>query len=188
VRIVALGDSLTAGLGLPASQAFPAVLERMLRAQGVDAVVVDAGVSGDTSAGGRARLAWTLAGGADVAIVELGANDALRGLDPAAMEANLDAILRELGARGVRAVLAGMRAPRNLGPEYTRRYDAVFPRLAERHSVAFYPFFLEGVAGVPALNQPDGLHPNARGVEEIARRMLPVVREVAEELLREREK
>lgn len=187
MRIIAFGDSLTAGLGLRASEAFPAVLEQLLRAQGVDATVVNAGVSGETSAGGRSRLSWALAKGADLVIVELGANDGLRGLDPTAMEANLGAILEELRDRGIPAVLTGMLAPRNLGPGYASRFDSVFPRLAERYDVAFYPFFLAGVAGVSGLNQADGLHPNARGAEEIARRLLPVVRGVIEKLGRKKE-
>lgn len=186
MRIIALGDSLTAGLGLPASQAFPVVLERLLRERGADVVVVNAGVSGETSAAGRSRLSWVLAEEADVVIVELGANDALRGLDPAAMETNLGAILRKIQDRGMRSILAGMRAPRNLGEAYTKRFDAVFPRLAERYGVAFYPFFLAGVAGMPELNQADGIHPNAEGVEEIARRMLPVVLQVVGDVSRER--
>lgn len=181
MRILALGDSLTAGYGLAPADAFPAALQRALAAEGLWAVVANAGVSGDTSAGGRARLEWALADGTDVAIVELGANDALRGLDPAEMEANLDAILSALRERGVRVLLAGMKAPRNLGSVYARQFDAVFPRLAKRHGVALYPFFLEGVAGVPDLNLPDGIHPNRAGVEEIVRRLLPLVRELVQE-------
>lgn len=181
VRILALGDSLTAGYGLPPDAAFPAVLQRALAAEGLDAVVVNAGVSGDTSAGGRARLAWALGDGAHIAIVELGANDALRGLDPGAMEANLDVILSELRRRGVAVLLAGMKAPRNLDPAYVRQFDAVFPRLARRHGAAFYPFFLEGVAGVPQRTLPDGIHPNREGVEEIVRRILPLVRDLVRE-------
>ncbi len=186
MRILALGDSLTAGYGLPAEAAFPAVLQRALGEAGVDAVVVNAGVSGDTSAGGRARLEWALGPGADIAIVELGANDALRGLAPESLEANLDAILKTLKARGVRPLLAGMRAPRNLGAEYAGRFDPVFPRVAERHGAAFYPFFLEGVAGVPELNQADGIHPTREGIEAIAKRILPLVKELAEEVRRGR--
>ncbi|MDW7712168.1 MAG: arylesterase [Deferrisomatales bacterium] len=182
LRILALGDSLTAGYGLPAQAAFPAVLEAALRREGVKAVVINGGVSGDTSAGGLARLEWALGRGADLAVVALGANDALRGLDPAAMEANLDAILSRLRERGVRVLLAGMKAPRNLGPAYVREFDAVFPRLAARHGVALYPFFLEGVAGIPGLNQADGVHPNRRGVEEMVARVLPLVRELVREI------
>ncbi|MEW6490466.1 MAG: arylesterase [Thermodesulfobacteriota bacterium] len=184
VRILALGDSLTAGYGLAPRDAFASVLQRALAAEGLPAVVVNAGVSGDTSAGGRSRLEWALGDGADVAIVELGANDALRGLDPAEVEANLDAILSALRERGVRVLLAGMKAPRNLDPAYVREFDAVFPRLARRHGVAFYPFFLEGVAGVPGRNLPDGIHPNREGVEEIVRRILPLVRPLVREAAR----
>ncbi len=181
VRILALGDSLTAGYGLPAEAAFPAVLERALSQEGVNAVVINAGVSGDTSAGGLARLDWALADGADLALVELGANDALRGLEPRAMEANLDAILSILRERGVRVLLAGMKAPPNLGKAYASEFEAVFPRLARRHGTALYPFFLEGVAGRPEFNQADGIHPNREGVEEIVTRLLPLVRELVRE-------
>jgi acyl-CoA thioesterase-1 len=176
-RLLVLGDSLTAGYGLPKTQAFPARLHAALRAQDIDVDVIDAGVSGDTSAGGLARLDWALGDPPPgYAIVELGANDGLRGLPPATMEQNLDAILTRLKARGVRALLAGMRAPPNLGRDYVGEYEAVFPRLARKHEAVFYPFFLEGIATDAALNQGDGLHPNAAGVEEIVRRILPSVR------------
>lgn len=178
-RLLVLGDSLTAGYGLPKNQAFPARLEAALRAQGVDVNVIDAGVSGDTSAGGLARLDWALGDPPPgFAIVELGANDGLRGLPPAAMERNLDAILTRLKARGVRILLAGMRAPPNLGRDYVAEYEAVFPRLARKHDAVHYPFFLDGIATDAALNQGDGLHPNAAGVEEIVRRILPSVRQL----------
>jgi acyl-CoA thioesterase-1 len=180
VRLLVLGDSLAAGLGLALAEAFPARLERALRAEGLDVRVIDGGVSGDTTAGGRARLDWLLAGGRggppDAAIVELGANDALRGLDPEATFANLDAIVGELRRRGVRVLLAGMKAPPNMGRGYLAAFDAVYPRLAEKHGVPLYPFFLDGVAAVPALNQLDRVHPNADGVAEIVRRILPDVR------------
>lgn len=175
VKILALGDSLTAGFGLPKGEAFPARLEAALRARGVEARVLDGGVSGDTSAGGLARLDWSLAADPDFAIVELGANDALRGLDPAATEKNLDAILARLKARRVPVLLAGMLAPPNLGEEYGRRFNAIYPRLAERHDVALYPFFLDGVALQASLNQGDGIHPNARGVATIVDRITPYV-------------
>jgi acyl-CoA thioesterase I len=179
VRIVVLGDSLTAGYGLPEADSFPARLEDALRAEGLDARVVDAGVSGDTTAGGRARLAWAIApgpaGATDAVIVELGANDALRGIDPAATAANLDAILGELRRRGIPVLLAGMRAPPNLGRDYAREFEAVFPRLASRHGALLYPFFLDGVAARPELNQEDGIHPNAAGVRVIVRNILPFV-------------
>lgn len=175
IRILAFGDSLTAGYGLAQEDSFPAQLQTALRARGIDAEVINAGVSGDTTAGGLARLDWTLASPADFAIVELGANDALRGLDPAAAEANLDAILGRLRQAGIGVLLAGMLAPRNLGPEYGAQFDPIFPRLADRHGVAFYPFFLDGVAGKAELNLPDGMHPNAAGVAQIVRRILPHV-------------
>jgi acyl-CoA thioesterase I len=178
-RLLVLGDSLTAGYGLPKSQAFPARLEAALRTEGVDVNVIDAGVSGDTSAGGLARLDWAMGNPPpDYAIVELGANDGLRGLPPAAMEQNLDAILGRLKGRGVRVLLAGMRAPPNLGRDYVAEYEAVFPRLARKHETVLYPFFLDGIATDAALNQGDGLHPNAAGVEEIVRRILPSVRQL----------
>ena len=174
-RILAFGDSLTAGFGLPRNQAFPAQLEAELRARGVAATVLDGGVSGDTSAGGLARLDWSLAADPEFAIVELGANDALRGLDPAATEANLDAILVRLKQRRIRVLLAGMRAPPNLGEDYGARFNGIYARLAERHGVALYPFFLDGVAMQRGLNQGDGLHPNAQGVAAIVDRITPYV-------------
>lgn len=181
-RLLVLGDSLIAGYGLDARDAFPARLEAALKGAGLAVQVIPAGVSGDTTAGGRSRLAWTLAssGGTppDAAIVEFGANDGLRGIDPAATEANLDAILAELKRRAIPVLLAGMLAPPNLGREYGAEFNAIFPRLAGRHGVLFYPFFLDGVAAVPALNQDDGIHPNARGVDEIVRRILPHVRKL----------
>ena len=180
LRVLAFGDSLTAGYGLTAADGFPARLEAALTAAGVAARVIDGGVSGDTTAGGLARLDWALAEDPDVVIVELGGNDGLRGLDPAATEANLDAILARLGAEGRAVLLTGMRAPPNLGPEYGAAFDGVFPALARRHGVAFYPFFLDGVAADPALNQPDGIHPNAAGVALIVERLLPHLLRVIE--------
>lgn len=174
--IVAFGDSLSAGFGLDAADSFPARLEAALRADGVPATVINAGVSGDTTAGGRARLDWTLPGEVDLVILELGANDGLRAIDPVETEANLDAILRSLGERGIPVLFTGMLAPPNLGREYAAAFDALFPRLAARHDVAFYPFFLEGVAAERALNQPDGIHPNAAGVARIVSGLLPLVR------------
>jgi acyl-CoA thioesterase I len=177
-RLVVLGDSLTAGYGLPrGEEAFPVRLEAWLKQAGVDVQVINAGVSGDTTAGGLARLDWALGSPSpQYAVVALGANDGLRGLAPAAMEQNLDAILARLKARGVKVLLAGMYAPRNFGREYAAEFDAVFQRLATRHGVAFYPFFLEGVAADPSLNQADGIHPNARGVERIVERIGPHIR------------
>ena len=173
--IVVLGDSLAAGFGLPREDAFPARLEAALKAQGHGWRVVDAGVSGDTSAGGLARLDWVLADAPGIVIVELGANDGLRGLPVDQMEANLDAILARVRASGAAVLLAGMEAPRNFGADYAAAFRAVYERLAAKHEVAFYPFFLEGVAMEPALNQADGIHPNAAGVAEIVRRILPHV-------------
>ena len=178
-RLLAFGDSLTSGWGLAARDAFPAQLERALHAAGRRNVqVIASGVAGDTSAGGRARLAWSLADRPDAAIVELGANDGLRGIDPASTYGNLDAILAELKRRGIPVLLAGMYAPPNLGSEYGEAFNAIYPRLAERHGVVLYPFFLEGVAVEPALNQPDGIHPNGDGVAVIVERILPYVMRV----------
>ncbi len=174
-RIVVLGDSLTAGFGLAREDAFPDRLEAALRAEGHQWQVVDAGISGDTSAGGLARLDWVLADQPDIVIVELGANDGLRGLPTDRMEVNLDAILARTVEAGASTLLAGMRAPANFGADYAAAFRAVYERLAARHRVAFYPFFLEGVAMEAALNQPDGIHPNAAGVAEIVRRILPHV-------------
>lgn len=175
VRILVLGDSLAAGYGLPAQAAFPARLEARLKADGYDVVAINAGVSGDTSAGGRARLDWALADRPDIVIVELGANDALRGLDPAMTRRNLDAILARLKGAGVRVLLTGMYAPPNFGRDYERKFKAVYPALAAKHGVAFYPFFLDRVAAVAELNQPDGIHPNERGVGVIVDLIAPYV-------------
>lgn len=170
-----LGDSLTAGYGLDQDKAFPVQLEAALRARGLDAKVINAGVSGDTTAGGRARLDWALADRPTHAIVELGANDALRGIDPATTYANMDAIVGRLKNEGVRVMIAGMYAPPNWGKAYEKEFRAIFPGLSEKHGAALYPFFLDGVAAVPALNQPDGIHPTAAGVAVIVDRMVPVV-------------
>jgi acyl-CoA thioesterase-1 len=178
VTLLAVGDSLTAGYGLPASAALPAVIEALLRQEGLNVRVVNAGVSGDTTAGGLARLPWLLEEPPDCAWLELGANDGLRGQDPQRMEANLDAMLELFAARGVPVLLIGMRALENYGADYAARFDAVFPRVAGRHGVPLHPFLLEGVALDPALNQDDGIHPNKRGVEVIARALLPRVREL----------
>jgi acyl-CoA thioesterase-1 len=175
-RLMVLGDSLAAGFGLPAPQAFPARLEAALRARGHDIQVVNAGVSGDTSAGGLARLDWVLRQASPrFAIVEFGGNDGLRGLSPAQMQENLARIVVRLKAAGVAVLLAGMLAPPNLGREYGGEFNAVFARVAEQHGVALYPFFLDGVAADPTLNQQDGIHPNAEGVERIVARILPYV-------------
>ncbi len=181
IRLLALGDSLTAGYGLPAGQGFVPRLEAALRARGRNVRVLDAGVSGDTTAGGLARLDWALAERPHAVLVELGGNDGLRGLPPRDSRANLSAILDKLAARDIPALLAGMVAPPNLGTEYGREFLSTFADLArERPGVVFYPFFLDGVAAEPSLNQPDGIHPNARGVEEVVRRILPAVETLLE--------
>jgi len=174
-RILAFGDSLTAGYNLPAQDAFPNKLEAALRAQGRDVKVLNGGVSGDTSAGGLARLDWALADKPDLVILELGANDALRGHDPAKTYANLDAILGKLKAKGVPVLLAGIMAPPNLGRDYAAQFNGIYKRLADKHGVPLYPFFLDGVATRADLNLGDGLHPNARGVDAIVRGILPHV-------------
>jgi acyl-CoA thioesterase-1 len=178
IRILALGDSLTAGYGLPASEGFVPVLERALRERGLNVRVIDAGVSGDTSAGGRARLEWALAEGADAAIVELGANDGLRGLSPREMEANLAAILDALAARNIPTLLSGMYAPPNFGTQYQDEFRGAFDRLGARPGILYDPFFLEGLAADRSLNQPDGIHPNAEGVRRIVARLLPLVEQL----------
>ncbi|MDP6343537.1 MAG: arylesterase [Alphaproteobacteria bacterium] len=173
--VLAFGDSLTAGHGLRAEDGFPARLEEALLRRGLTVRVENAGVSGDTTAGGRARLDWVLSGPVDLVILELGANDGLRGVNPAVTRRNLDAMLDELTGRGIKVLLAGMRAPPNLGRSFGRSFNRIYDDLAEKHQVALYPFFLDGVAARPSLNQADGLHPNAKGVAEIVRRILPHV-------------
>ena len=175
LTILAFGDSLVAGFGLGSRDGFTAKLEAALKAKGVEARVVNAGLSGDTSAGGLARLDWALAPKPDFAIVELGANDGLRGLDPAQTRANLDAILNKLKAKGVPVLFAGMYAPPNMGPDYGKAFNALYPELAKKHGVLFYPFFLDGVAADASLNQRDGIHPNGKGVDIIVERILPHV-------------
>ncbi|GIX17352.1 MAG: arylesterase [Rhodothalassiaceae bacterium] len=177
--ILGFGDSLMAGYGLDPADGFTAQLEAALRAEGLAVTVINAGVSGDTTSAGRARLAWVLDGldrRPDLVLLELGANDALRGIDPAITRANLEAMLTLLAERNLRVLLIGMRAPPNLGPDYRARFDAIHPELAARFGVCLYPFFLDGVAADPALNQADGIHPNAAGVREIVARIAPVVR------------
>ncbi len=180
-RILALGDSLIAGYGLPAHQGFAPQLQAALNKLGVEARVIQGGVSGDTSAGGLARLSWMLVPKPAIAIVELGANDGLRGLPPALTRANIDAILRRLKAAGVKVLLTGMLAPPNLGREYGEEFNAIFPELAKAHKVMLYPFFLEGVAARRHLNQRDGIHPNAKGAAIIARRIAPFVKRLIEQ-------
>ncbi len=178
VRLVVLGDSLTAGYGLPPGAGFPARLEAALKERDRDVTVVDAGVSGDTTAGGLSRLDWSVGADAQAVIVELGGNDMLRGIDPARTAENLDRIVSRLTERGLPVLVAGMRAPRNLGEDYGSAFDAIFPAVAERHGAALYPFFLDGVAADPALNLPDGIHPNEAGIAVIVERILPAVEQL----------
>jgi len=184
-RIVVLGDSLTAGYGLAGDDAFPVRLQAALKASGIDARVINAGVSGDTTAAGLRRLDWALAAGPDgppdALIIELGANDGLRGLDPKKTEANLDAILTKARAQGLKILLTGMKAPPNYGRDYAAEFDAIFPRLAAHHGVPLYPFFLDGVAADRSLNQTDGLHPTPAGVAVIVERILPYVKRLIDD-------
>ena len=178
VKILALGSSLTQGYGLPPGTEFPVQLQAALKKAGIDAVVTNAGVSADTSAGGLARLDWSLADHPDAVILELGSNDMLRGTPPAETEKNLRAILTKLKAAHVKVLLTGMHAQRNLGADYVREFDPIYPRLAKEFNVLFYPFFLDGVALNPKLNQADGMHPNPAGVKVIVARMLPYVKKL----------
>lgn len=178
VSIVALGDSLTAGYGLGPAEAFPVRLQAALRAKGHAVTVENAGVSGDTSSGGLDRLDWAVGEGVDAVIVELGANDALRGIDPSVTRRNVDQIVTRLKARGITVLLSGMVAPPNMGSTFGAAFNPIFPDLAARHGVLFDPFFLDGVAGDACLNLGDGMHPNARGVDVIVRRILPKVEEL----------
>lgn len=182
VRLLVLGDSLSAGYGLPAADGFEAQLGKALRAHGRDVKIIDGAVSGDTSAGGRARLDWTLGDGADAAIVELGANDGLRGEEPRNMQRNLAAVLDALAARKIPTLLTGMYAPPNLGADYEKEFRAVFDRLGARPGVLYDPFFLAGVAADPSLNQADHIHPNAEGVRRIVARILPMVERLLAEV------
>jgi acyl-CoA thioesterase I len=175
LKIIAFGDSLTAGFGLPADGAYPALLEKVLREGGHNVIIVNAGVSGETASGGLARLDWTIGDGADGAILELGANDMLRGIKPEATKAALDAILAKFYAHGIKVLIAGMKATQNFGPEYKTRFDAIYPALAKKYAAPLYAFFLEGVANDPALNQSDGIHPNKAGVVRIVQNILPTV-------------
>lgn len=179
MTIVAFGDSLTAGFGVDPDASFPAQLQAFLESRGLAVEVKNAGVSGDTTSGARSRLGWVLAtlppDEPDLIIVELGGNDALRGIDPALTRENMEGILAALQARGTPVLLAGMLAPPNLGDEYGREFNGIFPELADAYGVAFYPFFLDGVAAEPELNQPDGIHPNRAGVAVIVDRIGPLV-------------
>ena len=176
VKLVALGDSLTAGIFLPANSAFPAVLEAALRKEGYHVSIANAGVSGDTATGGLARLDWSLGEGADGLILELGANDMLRGTNPKATRAALDSMLARLKEKNVKVLIAGMLASPSLGQAYRDEFDAIYPDLAAKYDALLYPFFLEGVSGHPQFTLTDGLHPNAAGVETIVRNILPTVR------------
>ena len=180
LRIVVLGDSLVAGFGIRPSEAFPVQLERALKERGHAVEVINAGVSGDTTAGGLERVGWAVPERTGAVILELGANDALRGLDPVRAKANLDKIITTLKAGGAEVLLAGMRAPRNLGEGYTRAFDAIYPELAAKHGLILYPFFLDGVAMNARLNLDDGIHPNSRGVAEITKNILPSVEQLIE--------
>nr|WP_239468159.1 arylesterase [Microvirga arvi] len=175
IRLVALGDSLSAGYGLPQEAAFPVVLERALKAKGYKVEIANAGVSGDTSSGGLDRLDWSVPDGTDGVILELGANDMLRGLDPALTRKNLETIVEQLKSRNIPVMLAGMYATRNLGPDYIAKFDPIHRDIAKTHDLVLYPFFLDGVAGDRSLNLPDGLHPTAKGIEIIVERILPSV-------------
>ncbi|MGA8402547.1 MAG: arylesterase [Stellaceae bacterium] len=174
-EVLAFGDSLTAGLGLPAREAFPAKLQARLKSEGVDVKIVNAGVSGDTTTDGLARLDWALADKPDFVILALGANDALRGIDPQIVRANLDKMIDKIQASGAKILLLGMLAPANWGQQYEHEFDAIYPDLAKAHGVPLYPFFLEGVAMNQALNQPDGIHPNERGVAIMVDHIAPLV-------------
>lgn len=178
VKLVAFGDSLTAGFGLPRADSFAAKLEVALKARGFDVTVVNAGVSGDTTAAGLARMDWSIPRDAQAVIVELGANDMLRGLDPSIPRKNLTEILTRLKARKLPVLLAGMRAAPNLGSDYQRRFDAIYPDLSAQFGVPLYPFFLQAVAGDRALNQKDGVHPTSEGVDRIVADILPSVEQL----------
>jgi acyl-CoA thioesterase-1 len=175
VRIVMLGDSLSAGLGLPAAAAFPAQLEKALKDKGLNVAINNAGVSGDTASGGLDRLDWSVPVGTQGVILELGANDALRGIDPKVTRAALEEILKRLKTRDVAVLLCGMVAPPNYGAEYATKFNAIFPDLAKKYEVPLYPFFLDGVAANTKLNQADGMHPTAAGIAVIVERILPTV-------------
>jgi acyl-CoA thioesterase I len=175
IKMVVLGDSLSAGLGLPASAAFPARLQNALKSKGIEVDMINAGVSGDTTSGGRDRLDWSVPEGTEAVILELGANDALRGVDPKVTRSALTEILTRLKARGVAVLLCGMYAPPNYGSDYAARFNAIYPDLAKSFEVPLYPFFLEGVATEAKLNQADGMHPTAEGVDMVVRNILPTV-------------
>jgi acyl-CoA thioesterase-1 len=180
-KIVGFGDSLMAGYGLDAGQSFPEKLEKALRDKGHDVVIANAGVSGDTTSGGLSRLDWSVPDGTQLVILELGANDMLRGVGPDITEKNLDAMLARLRERNITVLLAGMRAAPNLGPDYRAAFDAIYPKLAQKYGVALYPFFLDGVAADPAFLLEDGMHPTAKGVDRMVERALPTVEKIVAE-------
>ncbi len=180
--ILVLGDSLTAGYGLDPGQSMPDKLQAALRAKGVDATIINAGVSGDTAAQGASRLEWALTDDVRAVIVELGANDALRGLDPAQAEAALSEILQKLKVHNIPTLLLGMKAPPNLGADYGAKFDGMYPKLAAEFGVALYPFYLDGVAAQPALNQADGIHPNEKGLAIIIPKIVPYVEAIVTKL------
>ncbi len=178
VKIVALGDSLSAGYGLPGQDAFPAKLAAALKAKGIAVEIINAGVSGDTASGGLGRLDWSVPDGTDAVIVELGANDMLRGIDPKVTRQALEGILKKLKERKIAVLLAGMFATPNLGPDYVRDFNGIYPALAKDYDAILYPFFLDGVATDTKFNQRDGLHPTAAGVDVIVDRIMPKVEEL----------
>jgi len=178
IKIVALGDSLTAGFNLPESAAFPAQLEKALKTKGHAVDVVNAGVSGDTASGGLSRVGWSVSDGTKGVILELGANDMLRGVDPKVTRKALEEIILMLKERGIEVLLCGMRAAPNLGPDYAAAFDSIFPELAQKHGLILYPFFLDGVATKAGMTLPDGLHPSAAGVAAIVSGILPKVEEL----------
>lgn len=176
LKILMLGDSLTAGYGLVKGQSIPEQLEKALNQAGLNVAIINGGVSGDTTAGGVARFDWAVAGDPKAIIIELGANDGLRGLDPKQTYANLDALITKAKDRGMAVLLTGMLAPPNLGSEYGEEFNRIYPDLAEKHAIALYPFFLEGVVGDPALNQDDAIHPNEQGVAIVVQNLVPSVK------------
>lgn len=178
MKIVVLGDSLSAGYGLNVQDAFPSKLQAALKAKGYATEMINAGVSGDTATGGLERFDWSVPPDADAVILELGANDALRGVSPDVTRAALDQILTKIDARKLPVLLAGMKSPPNMGPDYVTKFDAMYPELAKKHGAIFYPFFLEGVAANGQLNQRDGMHPNPQGVDVIVKNILPQVEEL----------
>lgn len=186
VKIVALGDSLTAGYGLPASEAFPAKLQRALKAKGIDVEIVNAGVSGDTATGGLERLDWAVAPDTDAVIVALGANDMLRGLDHKVTRTAIDSIVRKLRERRIAVLLCGMVASPNLGTDFANAFNRIFPEVARAHDALYYPFFLDGVASFAKLNQSDGLHPTAAGIDVIVSKVMPSVEQLIARVKAER--